>query len=144
MAEWSNAAVLKTVDCNRSGGSNPSFSAKAIRNISCGFFYAQDFLKLVLRKSWVKKSSKPRRGVEDCMFAQDYFIGINAVNPIILFSQVDGNKKPIERSSKRVLCLLRITLLGLTQLIPLSCFHKWMEIKNQSNVVRRGFYACSG
>ena len=27
MAEWSNAAVLKTVDCNRSGGSNPSFSA---------------------------------------------------------------------------------------------------------------------
>ena len=28
MAEWSIAAVLKTVDCNRSGGSNPSFSAK--------------------------------------------------------------------------------------------------------------------
>ena len=28
MAERSNAAVLKTVDCNRSGGSNPSFSAK--------------------------------------------------------------------------------------------------------------------
>ena len=27
MAERSNAAVLKTVDCNRSGGSNPSFSA---------------------------------------------------------------------------------------------------------------------
>ena len=31
MAEWSNAAVLKTVDCNRSGGSNPSFSAKENR-----------------------------------------------------------------------------------------------------------------
>jgi hypothetical protein len=28
MAERFNAAVLKTVDCNRSGGSNPSFSAK--------------------------------------------------------------------------------------------------------------------
>ena len=27
MAERSNAAVLKTVDCHRSGGSNPSFSA---------------------------------------------------------------------------------------------------------------------
>jgi hypothetical protein len=27
MAEWSIAAVLKTVDCNRSGGSNPSSSA---------------------------------------------------------------------------------------------------------------------
>ncbi len=38
MAEWSNAAVLKTVDCNRSGGSNPSFSAKETRNESFGFF----------------------------------------------------------------------------------------------------------
>ena len=28
MAEWSNAAVLKTVDLNGSGGSNPSLSAK--------------------------------------------------------------------------------------------------------------------
>jgi hypothetical protein len=27
MAEWSNAAVLKTVVCHRTGGSNPSFSA---------------------------------------------------------------------------------------------------------------------
>ena len=30
LAEWSNAAVLKTVDCNRSGGSNPSLSASFI------------------------------------------------------------------------------------------------------------------
>ena len=29
MAEWSNAAVLKTVDLHGSGGSNPSSSAKA-------------------------------------------------------------------------------------------------------------------
>ena len=28
MAEWSIAAVLKTVDCHRSGGSNPSLSAE--------------------------------------------------------------------------------------------------------------------
>ncbi len=28
MAEWSIAAVLKTVDCYRSGGSNPSLSAQ--------------------------------------------------------------------------------------------------------------------
>ncbi len=28
LAEWSIAAVLKTVDCHRSGGSNPSLSAK--------------------------------------------------------------------------------------------------------------------
>ena len=31
MAERSNAAVLKTVDCNRSGGSNPSLSAKTLK-----------------------------------------------------------------------------------------------------------------
>src|SRR5690606_15664095 len=28
LAEWSNAAVLKTVNCNRFGGSNPSLSAR--------------------------------------------------------------------------------------------------------------------
>ena len=30
MAEWSNAAVLKTVDLNGSGGSNPSLSASSL------------------------------------------------------------------------------------------------------------------
>ena len=30
MAEWSNAAVLKTVEGHTSGGSNPSFSASTI------------------------------------------------------------------------------------------------------------------
>ena len=30
MAEWSNAAVLKTVEGHTSGGSNPSFSALTI------------------------------------------------------------------------------------------------------------------
>ena len=34
MAERSNAAVLKTVDCNRSGGSNPSLSAIAHQSFS--------------------------------------------------------------------------------------------------------------
>lgn len=32
MAEWSNAAVLKTVEGHTSGGSNPSFSATKNRN----------------------------------------------------------------------------------------------------------------
>ena len=32
MAEWSNAAVLKTVEGHTSGGSNPSFSAKSTDN----------------------------------------------------------------------------------------------------------------
>ena len=33
MAEWSNAAVLKTVEGHTSGGSNPSFSATIFRKV---------------------------------------------------------------------------------------------------------------
>ncbi len=36
MAEWSNAAVLKTVDLNGSGGSNPSLSAEKWLAGICG------------------------------------------------------------------------------------------------------------
>lgn len=41
LAEWSNAAVLKTVDLNGSGGSNPSLSAekKEIFNLNISFFF---------------------------------------------------------------------------------------------------------
>ena len=39
MAEWANAAVLKTVDLNGSGGSNPSLSAeKGVTDICDAFF----------------------------------------------------------------------------------------------------------
>ena len=42
MAEWSNAAVLKTVEGHTSGGSNPSFSAYKFPNVfiinMLGFF----------------------------------------------------------------------------------------------------------
>ena len=39
MAEWSNAAVLKTVDLHGSGGSNPSLSAeKGVTDICSAFF----------------------------------------------------------------------------------------------------------
>jgi hypothetical protein len=38
VAEWSIAAVLKTADCNRSGGSNPSSSAKKpVSSLEMGF-----------------------------------------------------------------------------------------------------------
>ena len=40
MAEWSNAAVLKTVEGHTSGGSNPSFSAQIRRCCKASpFFY---------------------------------------------------------------------------------------------------------
>ena len=39
LAEWSNAAVLKTVDLHGSGGSNPSLSAeKGVTDICSAFF----------------------------------------------------------------------------------------------------------
>ena len=40
MAEWSNAAVLKTVEGHTSGGSNPSSSANYITThcLTVGFF----------------------------------------------------------------------------------------------------------
>jgi hypothetical protein len=43
MAEWSNAAVLKTVEGHTSGGSNPSLSANAKQNSPVwGFFYLSE------------------------------------------------------------------------------------------------------
>ena len=47
MAEWSNAAVLKTVDLNGSGGSNPSLSAKIGLTSDC----EADFLFVVHQRS---------------------------------------------------------------------------------------------
>jgi hypothetical protein len=42
VAEWSIAAVLKTADCNRSGGSNPSSSAeKPVSYLETGFLLSQ-------------------------------------------------------------------------------------------------------
>ena len=45
MAEWSIAAVLKTVDCNRSGGSNPSLSANKPAYLA-GFLVFTRFIAL--------------------------------------------------------------------------------------------------
>ena len=47
LAEWSNAAVLKTVDCNRSGGSNPSLSAIlsiSYKDVACCLLEANSVL----------------------------------------------------------------------------------------------------
>ena len=44
MAEWSNAAVLKTVEGHTSGGSNPSFSAAKIRNYIVNQYVANFFI----------------------------------------------------------------------------------------------------
>ena len=60
MAEWSNAAVLKTVEGHTSGGSNPSFSACKFPNVfkinMLGFLIIAIFTIIVLSdlKSQVK------------------------------------------------------------------------------------------
>ena len=41
VAEWSNAAVLKTVDLHGSGGSNPSLSAKQKPNLCWAFVFSK-------------------------------------------------------------------------------------------------------
>ncbi len=63
MAEWSNAAVLKTVEGHTSGGSNPSLSAKIKpAPVGAGFFIptrpelvrkAGGNKKTKLRQQWV-------------------------------------------------------------------------------------------
>ena len=62
MAERSNAAVLKTVDCHRSGGSNPSLSAtllkKPVDQIFTGFFYTCPSLFSPLDLSYLKIVAK--------------------------------------------------------------------------------------
>ena len=45
MAEWSIAAVLKTVEGNTSGGSNPSLSAKNPFNQEVRNFYARKYAR---------------------------------------------------------------------------------------------------
>ncbi len=80
MAEWSNAAVLKTVEGHTSGGSNPSSSAKENPQQMLRVFY---FLKPL------KLASKRRKGIKNnqVQLGKGFYacpgspFGINAVNP---------------------------------------------------------------
>ena len=61
MAEWSIAAVLKTVELRGSGGSNPSLSAEknlqGIKYQPCRFFYAKKCTRKILRPACVATMS---------------------------------------------------------------------------------------
>ena len=59
MAEWSNAAVLKTVDLNGSGGSNPSLSAK----------HKKKGVKFYLNAFFYCALQRPAAGGEGCRSA---------------------------------------------------------------------------
>ena len=60
MAEWSNAAVLKTVEGHTSGGSNPSSSAEQTRNS----------LLRVLYFTYLK--NRPLNGIKVDQYVKDF------------------------------------------------------------------------
>ena len=71
MAEWSIAAVLKTVELRGSGGSNPSFSAESSKSCFLRFMEAGCFLIYIINRKgemleWLKrhawKACKPLKG----------------------------------------------------------------------------------
>ena len=58
MAEWSNAAVLKTVEGHTSGGSNPSFSAAINPQRSLWVFLFYVVINSLLRNRFLSKIHK--------------------------------------------------------------------------------------
>ena len=65
MAEWSNAAVLKTVDLNGSGGSNPSLSANKLKLSALRWaFFVQGRREPRSCKALHEKSPKGRQAFE--------------------------------------------------------------------------------
>ena len=72
MAEWSIAAVLKTVELRGSGGSNPSFSAESSKSCFLRFMEAGCFLIYIINRKgemleWLKrhawKACIPLKGI---------------------------------------------------------------------------------
>lgn len=71
MAEWSIAAVLKTVRCNSLGGSNPSLSAlthKASRPFGGMFLFASGRTKLRFSPDGCKQNPSRLSLEEPCIF----------------------------------------------------------------------------
>ena len=58
MAEWSNAAVLKTVEGHTSGGSNPSFSASKFPNL-----FIINVLGNFIKCFWIIKLIKEKKSL---------------------------------------------------------------------------------
>lgn len=69
LAEWSNAAVLKTVDLNGSGGSNPSLSANEQRKWRQVYLNAIFFAHLL----------RPAAGGEGYFFILSSMVGADSL-----------------------------------------------------------------
>lgn len=70
MAEWSNAAVLKTVDLNGSGGSNPSLSANKLKLSALRWaFFVQNRQELAPVRPCTGKAPKAVRTLSFNLFS---------------------------------------------------------------------------
>ena len=83
MAEWSIAAVLKTVEQQCSGGSNPSLSAKSIRmpRQLTGHFPFKYGAKLCLSEGVLMKKYIAKQCI--LIGLKPSLYGINEVNPLL-------------------------------------------------------------
>ena len=61
MAEWSNAAVLKTVEGHTSGGSNPSFSAKGKPTTKVVGFFVDCKIKECVSENFTRNKKQNMR-----------------------------------------------------------------------------------
>ena len=83
MAEWSNAAVLKTVEGHTSGGSNPSPSAIKPPKVAdlWGFFHSPKTPSLLERFGGMKKP-RTKRSEDRGVLLQVLPLGITQVIPL--------------------------------------------------------------
>jgi hypothetical protein len=77
LAEWSNAAVLKTVEGHTSGGSNPSFSAKGNPQRKLWVLCFPKIHKLFFRMFRKTKKTKFLQRICVSMFAKDFRFGVH-------------------------------------------------------------------
>ena len=101
LAEWSNAAVLKTVDLNGSGGSNPSLSAEKetdkkskefSKNFFAFFFFFKDFFQKNQEKKLPKKQKLFLTSAFSLLFHAfyvDYFFGFKKFSFKVVVYVVD-------------------------------------------------------
>ncbi len=83
MAEWSNAAVLKTVEGHTSGGSNPSFSAKGNPQRELRVFVFQSIKTCFCKR--LKNKNPTCKACCSFYACPGFLFGITACNPIDSF-----------------------------------------------------------
>ena len=96
MAEWSNAAVLKTVDLHGSGGSNPSLSAELVWSLEHEQQFYDFKLFLLLQRCTLKHKGTQREIFMFLYLNSRFYFTIS----LIVFTGPEGSNrnrpKPVE------------------------------------------------